>query len=91
MTPKNYTIVSGGTFRQRIPRSELPDFLTISNDGLFWVGRNRMTVTTTDEYLEMLISNTSSLAKGDHEFKITGLDEYGDIVILVYGFIKVRG
>ncbi|MFQ2521923.1 hypothetical protein ACK3Z5_19600 [Aeromonas caviae] len=91
MTPKNYTIVSGGTFRQRISRSELPDFLTISNDGSFWVGKNRMTVTATDEYLEMLISNTSSLAKGDHEFKITGLDEYGDIVILVYGFIKVRG
>ncbi|MGY3856867.1 hypothetical protein [Aeromonas veronii] len=91
MKQETYTIVSGGTFRKRIPREDLQDFLTIANNGSFWAGKNRMTVTATDEHIELLISNTSGFTKGDHEFKVTGLDSNNDTVVLVYGRIRVIG
>ncbi|MFQ2622631.1 hypothetical protein ACK3YV_07325 [Aeromonas caviae] len=88
---KNYQIASGGTFRQRIPRTELQDFSTISNDGTFWIGTHKMTVSFNDEYIELLISNTSGMRKGDHEYKVTAQNEYGDTLILVMGRIRVIG
>jgi len=91
MSPKTFSIVSGGTFRQLIPREELEEFDTLSNNGSFWAGKNRMTVSIKDDGLELLISNTSGFSKGDHEFKVTGINQYGDTVVLVYGRIRVRG
>jgi len=88
---KNYQIASGGTFRQRIPRDELQEFSTISNDSTFWIGTHKMTVSVTDEYIELLISNTSGMRKGDHEYKVTAQNEFGDTLILVMGRIRVIG
>lgn len=92
---KNYSIVSGATFRQRILREELPDFVTIANNGSFWVGTgnrvNTMKVTAQNDYIELLISNTASFTKGDYEYKVSALNEFGDTVILVYGRIRVLG
>lgn len=88
---KNYTIASGGTFRQRIPRTELQDFSTISNDGTFWIGTHKMIVSCTDENIELLIINTSGMRKGDHEYKVTAQNEFGDTLILVMGRIRVIG
>lgn len=88
---KNYQIASGGTFRQRILRTELQEFDTISNDGTFWIGTHKMTVSVTDDYLELLISNTSGMRKGDHEYKVTAQNEYGDTLIIVMGRIRVIG
>ena len=50
-----------------------------------------MTVSVTDEYLELLISNTSGMRKGDHEYKVTAQNEYGDTLIIVMGRIRVIG
>ena len=88
---KNYQIASGGTFRQQILRTELQEFATISNDGTFWIGTHKMTVSVTDEYLELLTSNTSGMRKGDHEYKVTAQNEYGDTLIIVMGRIRVIG
>jgi len=88
---KNYQIASGGTFRQRIPRTDLQEFDTISNDGTFWIGTHKITVSVTDEYLELLISNTSGMRKGDHEYKVTAVNEFGDTLIIVMGRIRVIG
>lgn len=92
---KNYTMISGATFRERIPRDSLSEFTTIANDGSFWVGTgNRVTkmqVTATDDYVELLITNTSSFARGDYEYKVIANNEFGDTVILVYGRIRVYG
>lgn len=88
---KNYTIASGGTFRQRIPREDLQDFSTISHDGTFWIGTHKMTASVSDEHIELLISNTSGMRKGDHEYKVTAQNEYGDVVVLLMGRIRVIG
>lgn len=88
---KNYTIASGGTFRQRIPREDLQDFSAISNGGTFWIGTHKMAVSVTDEYIELLIGNTSGMRKGDHSYKVTAQNEYGDVVVLLMGRIRVFG
>lgn len=92
---KNYTLVSGATFRQRIPRDKLVEFTAINNNGQFWVGNGnritRMQVQATDDYIELLITNTSSFTKGDYEYKVLATNDFGDSVVLVYGSIRVHG
>ena len=91
VSSKNFQIVSGGTFRKKIPLSECERFDRLYKSVQILGSGSRQVqaqISFDDTELEILIPITHGMSIGDYDYKILGyIDE--DLVVIKYGRIRV--
>ena len=92
--PKNFSVISGATFRGSLSRSECVEFETLHSTTQ-WIGTNnkrvKLDISITDDEVHLVIKNTLSMQLGEYDYKIIGVNELGDTVIIKHGLIRVVG